>query len=1208
MKLPSTYIDRYAFLAILLTIQIVSNAQISFELVTSPPPAPQINTQFEGVILPSIAFADIDGDNDQDVIITGENQVVNALTKVYINDGDGNFAEKANSGLEAVTRSSIAFADIDGDDDQDLLITGRTTDSNPISKLYANDGNGNFTEIATPFVGVQNSSIAFFDADGDNDQDVIITGEDDSEQPIAKLYTNNSNGNFAEVIDVTFEGVSLSSVAIADIDGDNDQDVLITGENESSDPSTMLYLNNGAADFTEVVDLPLVNVERGSVAFADIDGDNDQDLLITGQGANSFTDRLTKLYANDGSGNFTELENTPFEGATSSTVAFADIDGDNDQDVLITGFPPSPSPRFAKLYTNDGSGVFSELTSDSFEVTSTVSAAFADVDGDNDMDMLLAGGRFDGSQATILYINSNGLGDYVKVPATPFEGVYNSSVVFADVDGDNDQDALITGRRHEIAGSSMELSTAILYTNDGSGEFNEVLGTPFQIISQGEAIFADWDGDNDQDVLISGRDVSGPDIVELYTNNSNGVFTEVANNPFVGSGGVFSFGDIDGDDDLDVINGDDSEITLYTNDGTGNFSEVPASSTFDGFTSIECVLFSDIDGDDDLDLLISGFNSTMSSGVTKLYANDGNGVFSEIMDTPFQGIRGRSIKFADIDGDEDLDVLIADVVSLSNFSTRLFTNDGLGTFSEVLDTPFNEFRSTSMGFADVDGDGDQDVLISNLDVLFVPSTTLYSNDGNGIFTEETNVQFDGARAGDFAFGDVDGDNDQDVLIVGRNKTLVEFAKLYKNTSCFPIANSTEAVTACNSFTWIDGNTYTESTDSATFSIQNGAANGCDSIITLNLTILESATDTDTRTECNSFTWIDGNTYTDSNNSATFTIEGAAANGCDSIITLNLTILEPVTATDTHTECNSFTWIDGNTYSESNNSASFTIEGGAANGCDSIITLDLTILESVAAVDTRTECVSFTWVDGVTYSENNNSATFTFVGGAANGCDSIVSLDLTILEPATGTDTRTECDSFIWINGNTYTENNNSATFTIEGGAANGCDSIVTLDLTILEVSDLTLSIAGPIITANNQSATYQWLDCDNDFAIIPNETNVSFTALIDGNYAVELTENGCTDTTACEVIILTSSGLFDNTFGKEISIYPIPTDGSFSIDLQQNYNQVKVLISDLSGKRLHSFDFESQQLIELELDARPGTYILEIEADDRKTAMKLIKY
>jgi hypothetical protein len=420
------------------------------------------------------------------------------------------------------------------------------------------------------------------------------------------------------------------------------------------------------------------------------------------------------------------------------------------------------------------------------------------------------------------------------------------------------------------------------------------------------------------------------------------------------------------------------------------------------------------------------------------------------------------------------------------------------------------------------------------------------------------------------------------------------------------ATGTDTRTECTSYTWIDGNTYTASNNTATFNIVSAAANGCDSLVTLDLTIINSATGTDTKTECNSYTWIDGNTYTASNNTATFNIVGGAANGCDSLVTLDLTIINSATGTDTRTECNSYTWIDGNTYTASNNTATFNIVSAAANGCDSLVTLDLTIINSATGTDTRTECNSYTWIDGDTSTASNYTATFNIVGGAANGCDSLVTLDLTITNSATGTDTRTECNSYTWIDGDTYTASNNTATFNIVSAAANGCDSLVTLDLTIKNVSDLTTSTSGTTISSNNSSATYQWLDCDNNNSIISGETSASFIASTDGNYAVELTENGCIDTSAC-VAITSTVGILENNFGNEFKLYPNPTDGEFSIDLGMNYESSNVRLTDINGKLIQLNSYNNSQFLNLKLEEPAGVYLLVIESTEKKVVIRLVK-
>jgi len=366
-----------------------------------------------------------------------------------------------------------------------------------------------------------------------------------------------------------------------------------------------------------------------------------------------------------------------------------------------------------------------------------------------------------------------------------------------------------------------------------------------------------------------------------------------------------------------------------------------------------------------------------------------------------------------------------------------------------------------------------------------------------------------------------------------------------------------------------------------------------------------ATGTDTRTECNSFTWIDGNTYFASNDTATFNIAGGAASGCDSLVTLDLTIINSATGTDTRTECNSFTWIDGNTYFASNDTATFNIPGGAVNGCDSLVTLDLTIINSATGTDTRTECNSFTWIDGNTYFASNDTATFNIPGGAVNGCDSLVTLDLTIINSATGTDVQTVCNAFTWIDGNTYTSDNDTATFNIAGGAANGCDSLVTLNLIITNVSDLTTITSGTTIMANNASADYQWLDCDNGHAAIEGETGQSFTATANGNYAVQLTENGCVDTSDC--VNITSVGIIENAFNSQISVFPNPTSGALTLNFENEIGNVQLIIRNAVGQEVMRKNYISAQHIGFTLEGSAGVYFIEVLHEGKKAVLRIVK-
>lgn len=260
---------------------------------------------------------------------------------------------------------------------------------------------------------------------------------------------------------------------------------------------------------------------------------------------------------------------------------------------------------------------------------------------------------------------------------------------------------------------------------------------------------------------------------------------------------------------------------------------------------------------------------------------------------------------------------------------------------------------------------------------------------------------------------------------------------------------------------------------------------------------------------------------------------------------------------------------------------------------------------VLGTDTRTACNSYKWIDGNTYTASNNSAIFNIVGGAANGCDSLVTLNLTINKSSTGTDTRTACNSYKWIDGNIYTSSNNSATFNIVGGAANGCDSLVTLNLTFKSVSDITVSKSGLTLSANNTAATYQWLDCNKNNAVIANETGKAFTAKANGNYAVELTENGCVDTSVC--VAITTVGIVENNFGDGFVVYPNPTSGNLSIDLGAVYENAEIVITDISGKMVASKKLTQSQFIHLSLEEPAGVYMASIEAGNKRALIRLVK-
>ena len=354
-----------------------------------------------------------------------------------------------------------------------------------------------------------------------------------------------------------------------------------------------------------------------------------------------------------------------------------------------------------------------------------------------------------------------------------------------------------------------------------------------------------------------------------------------------------------------------------------------------------------------------------------------------------------------------------------------------------------------------------------------------------------------------------------------------------NLTINPISTSTDSHTACNSYTWQDGNTYTTNNNTATHLLTNSV--GCDSVITLNLTITNSSTGIDTQTACDSYTWQDGNTYTSNNNTATHLLTNSV--GCDSVITLNLTITNSSTGIDTQTACDSLTWIDGNNYTSSNNSASHVIPNSI--GCDSTISLNLTINNSSSYTDAFIVCDSLTWTNGITYTATNNSAFQILTNNL--GCDSTVTLNLTINNASIGTDIHTSCDSLIWLDGITYLSSNNTATYNLTN--TNGCDSIVTLDLIInnsiyLDIYD-TICINELPFTWEGQTFTQQGNQIVNYNSITNCDSTLSLNLTINDTPNVSININ---DTIICidSSIVLFGTGASSYTWDNNIVINDIP--------------------------------------------------------------------
>lgn len=396
---------------------------------------------------------------------------------------------------------------------------------------------------------------------------------------------------------------------------------------------------------------------------------------------------------------------------------------------------------------------------------------------------------------------------------------------------------------------------------------------------------------------------------------------------------------------------------------------------------------------------------------------------------------------------------------------------------------------------------------------------------------------------------------------------------------------------------VNGTTYDANNLSGTEILTNAAANGCDSVINVALNMLPSMSGAMNQMLCaGSSITVNGTVYDQNNPSGVEVFTNVGPYGCDSTVTINLSFVNAVTNTLNQTLCNGESiLVNGTTYNAANPNGVETFVGGASTGCDSIVTINLNVLPIISGTENSSICANEgLMVNGTVYDANNPSGTEVIVSGATNGCDSTVYVNLTILPLASSNENSTICHTgSVTVNGTVYNANNPAGTEIIVGGSANGCDSTVNVNLNVLAAIDISVANNSPTLMANQSGASYQWIDCNNGNAAIAGATAQSFTATSNGNYAVQITVNNCTETSACSLV--GNIGL-DEMIESQVHIFPNPSDGLFHIQLDALKEDAMYSVSALDGRLVRNKTSIPAQDFELDLSAEPrGVYLLTIE-------------
>lgn len=224
---------------------------------------------------------------------------------------------------------------------------------------------------------------------------------------------------------------------------------------------------------------------------------------------------------------------------------------------------------------------------------------------------------------------------------------------------------------------------------------------------------------------------------------------------------------------------------------------------------------------------------------------------------------------------------------------------------------------------------------------------------------------------------------------------------------------------------------------------------------------------------------------------------------------------------------------------------------------------------------------------------------------ARSADDVIYFDniwgATVCAPTSSQINVTNCYEYTSPSGNVLT---NSGIYTDTILNAAGCDSVITIDLTIDTVIN-TVSQNGATLTADGLVSAYQWLDCGDNYSPIAGEVNQSYTATENGNYALQITTNGCIDTSDCIVISGLGLGLDDLTANESITVYPNPSNGNFTINSETPLKNISV--ANLTGQIVYSSTIDKNSLTIDLSEMKNGVYILKLEGENVQFTHRIIK-
>ena len=738
----------------------------------------QDQADLTGVRYAHLAWGDYDNDGDPDLLVTGMMELGNSLSRLYNNeDGQLGLDQPNSAALVNVHGGEAAWGDFDNDGDLDLVVSGENVSEvggqGVVTEFYLNEPTGTLSQDQGLVLRnqVKGGSVAWGDYDNDGNIDLAVSGRDRNWNGVLEVYRNRPLGVLVRDDRFTLPVTQrvVGSLAWIDYDNDGSLDLAASGRSMLSDYQAFVFRSQAGLLTALTAESALVGLAGGNTAWADYNGDGRLDLINTGvdqQGG-----RRTQLYANLG----TPLANAPPSPpaqlntvqVTSRRALFSwapgsDLESENlaynirvgsepgGNDILTgalgtepanTGFKTSrfleselaPDTYYWSVQAVDGAGQVSawsqeellpiqQFVSSEQRLTALREAALAwgDFDNDGDLDLVAAGRNRSGDAQTLFYHNR--AGDLAVDSGAELGSSTNGDAAWGDFDNDGDLDLVLIG--DDTFGNPQSL---LYSTEEDDGQFSLVPTGGFPKLARSVARWGDFDNDGDLDLVHLGHEVTGQQqsFTRIYVNDGAGGFADGEAGLEGVNNGEAAWADADGDGDLDLaVNGLNAQevpqFSYYRNDD-GRLAD--AGLDLPGLHSSD-LAWGDFDRDGDVDLVAGGL--TEAGGLrTRIFENAGGGQLSERLGDPFPGIQGGDLAWGDYDNDQDLDLVIVGndgrqaLFQVYENDNGAFVQDSLKVLQPV------DFSAVSL--ADIEGDGDLDLISAGRSLLGLPSAQVNDN-------------------------------------------------------------------------------------------------------------------------------------------------------------------------------------------------------------------------------------------------------------------------------------------------------------------------------------------------------------------------------------------------------------------------------------------------------------------------------------------------